>query len=366
MVVLTHAGHAARNFAGGNSATFYATDIGTAGVDVFFVVSGFIIAVTGPLAERPVSGASFFWRRWSRVAPIYFLLSAPVMIGAIWRGQFSWPLTAATFLFWPAAGSELTQPWLPMGWTLGFEMLFYAAVSLAMVGGRMRRNLAILAVVVCTLMVARSFSGWNPLRILANDMFLEFGFGVALAMAWTRLRRADPRVGIALLALAISAFGVEAWVGVGDAISVPVTLRGDHLLWRVSVFGLPATLLLAGALICEQKVHGPLARALAKLGDASYATYLTQNYSLGPTVVLALTLLGYGKPFTFGAIVLAGELAFGLLIYRTLERPIQTFIRRLPMTVSPWVTQNLPLRGRRSVVANESNTPLDPRRDPHG
>lgn len=108
--------------------------IGPAGVDIFFVLSGFVIAMTGPLASPRPSGALFLWRRWRRVAPVYFIISLPEVVNAWRSGGLSADRLAATFLFWPATGSGVAYPYLEPGWTLCFEMVFYLTVSLVLVG----------------------------------------------------------------------------------------------------------------------------------------------------------------------------------------------------------------------------------------
>jgi len=319
----------------------YAIGIGTAGVDVFFVLSGFVIALTGPLAQPRPSGARFFWRRWSRVAPLFYLLSVPAILLAARSGGLSWPRTAATFLFWPAAGREIASPYLGVGWTLCFEMIFYSTVAALLTGGRLRRNLWILAAVVAALVAARSFSGWNPLRILANPVFLEFGAGAALASVWPWLRRAPVALGAVLIVAALAIFVAEAIVGVGDAIFVGPTMNDTNALWRVLVFGPPAVFLVAGAAICNRVLRGPLVAVLAWLGDASYSIYLSQEVAVLLATAVWLAAIGGGHTATGGIVVLAASIAFGAAVYVLVERPIMRAVRRIP--VDRWA--------RSSVVA---------------
>ena len=339
-VVYMHVSHVVRAADFQTEAVFYPTDIGAAGVDVFFVLSGFVIAQTGPLAASNPGAGLFFWRRWSRVAPLFYLLSLPLIGAALAEDDFSWARMSATFLFWPAAGREIVQPFLEPGWTLAFEMVFYTAIALLLVGGRIRRNLVVLGVAILVLVVARQILAWNALKILANAIFLEFGAGVVLALAWDRLRRADLRIGVGLIAGALGVFVVEAIMGVGDAISWQGVLLDVDAIHRVIVLGVPAVALVTGALICERRMQGPVARFAASLGDASYSIYLIQGLALETVCALSLRTLGAHRPVATTLAAITVTIAFGYVIYRGLERPVQRLIRgthhaSLPLEAPP-------------------------------
>jgi exopolysaccharide production protein ExoZ len=322
----------------------YPAGVGAAGVDVFFVLSGFVIAMNGPLAEPRPTAVTFFWRRWSRVAPIYYLLSLPLIVHALVHGWFNLPQAIATFLFWPAAGPSIVLPFVEAGWTLCFEMVFYSAISAVLIDGRVRRNLAGLGLVFAALLAARQFSGWNPLRILANPIFLEFAAGVVLARLWPRLKSADLRLGAALMIAGLALFAVDAVVGAGDAISLESTLRDTDAFWRVGVFGVPALLLVAGACICERAMHGRVARMLAWMGDASYSTYLIQGTAI-PVVALSLfPFLGTHRPAALACALIFVSLALGAATYVLIERPILRDLRRLKLPAAWRQPRSTPLR----------------------
>lgn len=308
--------------------------VGGAGVDIFFVISGFVITFTGPLATPRPTGARFFWRRWSRVAPMFFLLSAPFIAIAAATGGLNWPQTAATFLFWPAAGPILVQPYLHAGWTLGFEMLFYTAMSLALVGGRLARNLAILAAALAAAAVASRLVDWNGLRVLANPIFVEFAAGAGLAMLWPRLRTAPVALGWAMIALAIALLAAGAVIGVGD-VSWQTTLENTNAWARVAVFGAPGALLVAGACICDRVLKGPAVAAVAWLGDASYSLYLSQAFSVPAASLLWFQVFGRSHLALTGIASFAIAVAAGAAVYKWIERPIQKDLRRVRFGRAP-------------------------------
>lgn len=302
--------------------------IGGAGVDIFFVISGFVITFTGPLATPRPTGARFFWRRWSRVAPMFYLLSAPFIAIAVANGGLNWPQTAATFLFWPAAGPLLVQPYLHAGWTLGFEMLFYAAMSLALVGGRLGRNLAILATLLVTAAFASRFVDSNGLKVAANPIFVEFAAGGVLAMLWPRLRTAPLALGAAMIALGIAILAAGAVVGVGD-LSWKTTLENTNAWARVAAFGVPGALLVAGACICDRALEGPVISSAAWLGDASYSLYLSQAFSVPAASLLWFQFFGRSHLALAGIASFAIAVATGGAVYRWIERPILKDLRRV-------------------------------------
>ncbi len=347
-VVCMHVAHVIRAADFKTEAVFYPTDIGAAGVDVFFVLSGFVIARTGPLASMRPSARMFFWRRWSRVAPLFYLLSLPLIGVALSAGDFSWARMSATFLFWPAAGREIVQPFLEPGWTLTFEMVFYSAVALLLVGGHVRRNLALLAAAIVGLVLARQLLSWNALKILANAVFLEFGAGVALALAWQRLAKLDVRIGLALILGALGVFVAEGAIGVGDAISWQGVLLDVDAIHRVIVLGVPAAALVAGALICERQAGGPWVRFAAALGDASYSIYLTQGLVLSAVCSVTVKLLGPGRPVASVIVAMTVTIATGYLVYRCLERPTQKGLKALTRAPAPAVAPG----ARASMTSN--------------
>src|SRR5258708_7172997 len=113
MVALCHARYLIPLLTGSRGPVWFwnGAVVGVAGVDLFFVISGFVIAITGPFAEPRPTGALFFWRRWRRVAPVYFVISLPFIVNA-WRASgLSSDELIATFLFWPAAGAKIFPPY---------------------------------------------------------------------------------------------------------------------------------------------------------------------------------------------------------------------------------------------------------------
>lgn len=311
----------------GHEPGFHWTMLGAAGVDVFFVLSGFVIATTGPLAEHRPTGAAFFFRRFTRVAPLFWLLSLPFIAAAAWVGHLNWPQTAAT-LFWPVASGVARPPYLEPGWTLCFEMAFYTAVSLLLVGRRLKRNLILGAVILVALLAVRLTTGLSAARYLTSPTFLEFGLGVALAMLRRHLVRLAPLIGVALLLIGLSIYGFEAANRLGPYVTWPVSVEGAAAMQRFVLLGLPASLIVAGGLISDRAWRGPLMRFLAYLGDASYSIYLAGNIVSDFLLIAWIRTLGVHRPILMTAVIALLAIATGVACYRWIERPILRDVRR--------------------------------------
>lgn len=311
--------------------------MGVAGVDIFFVLSGFVIAMTGPLATPRPSGALFFWRRWRRVAPVYFVISLPFVVLAAGSGGLSFDRLAATFLFWPAAGAKATMPYLGLGWTLCYEMAFYSFVALVLVGGRLGRNLWLGGAVIAGLVIARMLGDAAWLRWLANPMFLEFAAGVALARLRRPIAALGARLGVPLILAGAAAFAVEFGIGVGEIIGDPwLVLNGGGLWPRLLLYGVPAAVIVAGAVAVEPWAHGRLAAVLAIGGDASYAIYLTHPLAMQQLGLVWRTLHGPRWPLALVAAGAVSALVGGLLTWWVIERPILRDLKRLSLAWPPW------------------------------
>ncbi|MFA4900635.1 MAG: acyltransferase [Brevundimonas sp.] len=294
-------------------------NFGAVGVDVFFVISGFIIATTTQGQTGVGAAGAFLWRRFRRVAPIYWLLSLPILIGMARGGTLSPEVAAATFLFWPFSGLEMTFPTLGPGWTLCFEMLFYAGFGLAIAGGR-RVGWGLVGA-YAAMLVAGLIVAAPVLRFWGAPIILEFLLGVGIASVW----RFAPR-GLALWAvgLAVVGFGLGLVFGYGGIDDVRALNDPWNGLRRAAVWGLPSALLVFGVVRMERTDAAPgrLGRAAAFMGDASYSIYL----------VHVLVIRALGRMFESGMVALPGDavvaltviasLAAGAVVHVWIERPL--------------------------------------------
>jgi exopolysaccharide production protein ExoZ len=280
----------------------------TRGVDVFFVISGFIVTLSaGRFIGQP---GAFLWRRFLRVAPLYWLFTtlmvAVVLLipqGAKDTGFEPGQIIASYFFFpWERSDGRIA-PVLSLGWTLNYEVFFYALFAAALLS---RRPLPALAVGIAVLVLVGAI--WPvqgvAIRFWTNPLILEFLFGMALAALWIRgWSRPDP-----LLALAALIAGL----------ALLVLLHGSNLP-RFIAAGVPATLIVAaGTLFCPDRTM-----PFQALGDASYALYLSHRFVLRGMTLLVLPLFPAGTVATAGFALLtcALALAVSLLVHRHVERP---------------------------------------------
>jgi exopolysaccharide production protein ExoZ len=291
--------------------------IGAAGVDVFFVISGFIIWRE---ALRPgVTPGGFFWRRLTRVAPAYWL--ATVAVGAV---ALAWPRfmpevvvspshLLLSLAFVPHADPlGRNFPLLPPGWTLDYEAGFYLLVTAVLLApARARPALALAAL---ALMSLPGFV-FTPLYGLgANPMLLEFAAGVWLAHRASRGAVIPPGAGL-------------TFAGLGAALLAAMWLGGfQDILWRPLLWGLPAVMIVAGALAAEPIRALTPPGALVRLGDASYAIYLCHM----PAVALVFAALGTAPVWVFAPAAILASLVAGLAAHRFVERPLIAACRAIP------------------------------------
>ncbi len=308
---------------------------GAAGVDLFFVISGVVmIAASASLVGRPDGWRVFLRRRVERVAPLYWLATTAKLALALAVPSLArhtrpdWANSVCSYLFLPAVNAAgETRPVLPVGWTLSFEMLFYLvfAAGLAL---RPRDGLrgVVLRAVLPTLAalplvgLARA-PGWPAVTVLADPLVLEFGAGAVLGLWLLRPPAREPggcagTAGLVLLAAAaaLALFGLPAgtpW-------------------WRALDWGGPATLLVAASLAVERRAAVVWPRPLLRLGDASYAIYLTHGFVLGGLAALHL----HAAWMLLMAAMALSTLA-GLAVHHVVERPVTAWLAHLRTAAEP-------------------------------
>jgi exopolysaccharide production protein ExoZ len=272
--------------------------IGSAGVDIFFVISGFIIARMLPTK----TAGRFVVDRVTRIYPIYWLLLLPA---ALLAAATSWPQTLTSITLWPAFGG-LRFPYLVAGWTLSFEMLFYAAATVFLLDRRI--GWALVALYPPAVAAALTLD-WSVLRFVGNPIILEFVFGLVIARSTSqhhRLGTASIVVGVVLLFLTAVALSIPPYV-------FDVSQPPRSIFW-----GIPAAMIVWGALQFEGVLKGPLVGALSYGGDASYSIYLTHGL-----IIWTLRAL-FPWP-----VAVALAICVGIVCYRFIERPLLMLSREL-------------------------------------
>jgi exopolysaccharide production protein ExoZ len=265
------------------------------------------------------SPGRFLWRRVTRVAPLYWLLTL-VMAGV----AVLWPRFLENIH--PALGHLLLSlafiphfdptgrpfPLLPPGWTLVYEAIFYLLFTAALFAPRRRQ-----AAIVCGglfAIVAAGFLLDDPVYILgANPILLEFAAGVALANLSEMGALPGRRAGVALMAAGLA------------ALAIPAMLGAFSELWRPFIWGVPAALIIGGGLAIEDHGGPPGSRPLARLGDASFAVYLIHL----PVQAVVAHTLGVTNDWLFIPAALAASIAAGLVCHAFVERPLIIAARRL-------------------------------------
>jgi peptidoglycan/LPS O-acetylase OafA/YrhL len=287
--------------------------LGAAGVDIFFVISGFIIAYT----TDPAKGAWHFCkRRLFRIVPLYWILTLGVTAIALIRPdllnstQVSGETLLKSLFFIPFEKANGTiQPILFLGWTLNYEMFFYAVYALCLVLG-LRGPLAP-ALLIVMLVTAGQFIEIDHVlwRFYTNPLMLEFVFGICLYLIYVRWPALFVRRGILIAIFA--------------AILAARQLMPD-LPWIIAS-GIPAAGLAALALSWNPK-HTPLVAMLVLFGDASYSLYLSHPY-----IIQALSRFLPDEPslwpqIVIGAIACVVSILASIVLYKAIERPSQQLL----------------------------------------
>ena len=299
-------------------------EFGPSGVDLFFVISGFIMLVT--TTKKPLSPLKFLELRVVRVVPLYWLMTL-LMVGCaalipyeFKTLQVSVPAVVKSLLFIPYDSLSFPgYPWplLVPGWSLNYEMFFYLVFALALFIPMRWRVVSLLATLVC-LVLAGLMIGPSPaespiLWVYTSPALLEFAGGIIVGHLWLRQALRVP-LGVSIAAIAVGCF---------------LLFMRDGLPFMSYTLPVGAFLTVAGCL--HPKIGALNSRLLLKLGDASYSIYLTHIFSLGVLRVV-WTHFDRSPPSLASAAafmavaVLTGALP-GFVVYKVIEKPLTNRLR---------------------------------------
>ena len=296
---------------------------GSTGVDIFFVLSGFLMVAITDDRSRP---GPFVVDRLLRIVPLYWLATAAWLLLRLLLGGPAPDAryVVASLLFLPFERPDAEWhffPVLDVGWTLNYEVLFYLLFALCLLApGRWRLPLLTVILLALVAMGRAVTPGDAPLAFWTNPIILEFLAGAWIAAMWRGRVPRHPVLGWALIAAA------PALVLIVNALTSHFGLA--FVDWRAA-WMLPAGAVLVGALLIgggRSNDRSYARRFALLLGDASYSLYLFHRPALLVTGIVA-DRLGLSAWSSFALLVVAA-VTTGVAAHLLVERPLLDLLRR--------------------------------------
>jgi exopolysaccharide production protein ExoZ len=298
---------------------FFVWQRGTRGVDVFFVISGFVmIYASQKLFALPEGWKTFAEHRIMRIVPLYWLVTTLKVLIVLCTAGLALhtilsPLTAVcSYLFLPARDLDgRLEPLVGVGWTLNFEMLFYLLFALALF---LRANVfKFIGVILAMLSIGAAFRqpSWPSAAFYLNSIVLEFLLGMLIAKACI--------AGIYFprkLAYALAACGF---------VLLLFPRENNWMLPRVLISGVPAALIVWSTASLRE-VEDFIPRFILYLGDASYAIYLIHPFvcPLPPAVFSRLHMV---HPWLSVVLSVVLGVTAGCILHQLVEVPMTAWLK---------------------------------------
>ncbi|MDE1162353.1 MAG: acyltransferase [Acidobacteriaceae bacterium] len=291
---------------------------GRAGVDIFFVLSGFVMVYSSlRLFDDPYGWKIFLERRLARVVPMYWIattIKIAIMLMAASLVLHS-SLTPSTiflsFLFLPSALKEGSGLLIQAAWTLSFEMLFYCLFTFILY---FRLSLFPVMGIVLSCFTLISFlhpqSSSSPLFFFFNSVIFEFYLGMLIARYCTGRFRVTRVQGMAIFSLGISLL---------------LLLPEYPTIPRLFTMGLPSAMMVMAIVLLEEYLARP-AKAILWIAEASYAIYLFQMLTIQIVPTLLKRIHYPSVTLSFIGCIFVG-VASGAVMHHGVERPITTWLR---------------------------------------
>lgn len=342
LVVYEHSMDVQINYGVSRQQNFYHLDgFGCIGVDLFFVISGFIITYVASKYKGFNEGMHFLEKRFWRINPVYYI--ATLLCLGVYLLQLNIDNTPIpnktisslvdTVLLIPTNSEiENFSPLLIVGWTLSFEWLFYLLFFFLIMGNVKRK---VLALPILFLMLIGTGQIMKPddlrLQFITNPILLEFLLGVMICQLYVSTKKIPTWVGASCLTIGIIGYILLIRLGYGNVWHYLGTINGEASLRKFLLWGIPSACIMFGCVFLEK--NGLFRRLFDNklsllLGDASYSIYLI-HYTAFNSLHLVYKKTGFFLPADamIWLQIIVG-VGISLAFYKLVEKPLLQRIQK--------------------------------------
>ena len=286
------------------------------GVALFFVISGFIMVITSNTHIGRSGYVKYFTlSRLIRLVPLYWALNAAKLIGLLLvPGMIvanpTVPNVIFSLLFLPAKNADGTiEAFYGVGWSLNFEMAFYALLALALLWGKRPSVIVIPVLLVATVLSFFKTHDWPTFAYLLSPVLLNFVWGILIGEWYLAGRRLPAPVSVALIVLGTVLIFTPA-----DAVTAILRMQ------------LHMGAIVLGFVALERQIGHTVPRLFTFLGDASYSLYLTHPMFAVFAVVILNKLAPSIPSWLIFGVTLVLSIAFAAATFLYIERPITRWL----------------------------------------
>lgn len=301
--------------------TYYKPGFGTFGVSVFFVISGYIMAM---LLQAETSAGRFMLRRIIRVTPLYWITTTFISILLWFRTGGATPaikdyIMSLCFIPFQQPNGQI-QPVLGPGWTLNYEMAFYLSCAVGVMLFVRHATLASVGIVSAWLLFAQ-LSDTTIGSFFGSPIIILFLLGVGIFEITEKFKwRSNSFTGLGLLF--ILCLGM-AWA--------EKSMHGNSVN---SLGQLLAVLTVACAVFFEpafSRLSPHLSRRCVEIGEASYAIYLTHLFVIYLLAGIATKLNYENSGLGLALLTVVAATAAGIFVHKAIDLPIQNWLKKLTL-----------------------------------
>lgn len=294
---------------------------GAIGVDIFFVISGFIMVATSGIYDgKPVNWKDFVKKRILRIVPMYWiatsikvlaLLSVPAMV---LHAELDLSRILMSYFFLPQFNpAGRFEPLLGVGWTLIYEMFFYAFFALALFLNRNSIKLISIIFVFFAFLSIFRMPDWPATTMYFHPIILYFVAGMWIYHYYRKLSHKSMMIITAIIGVL---FFILAFLLDMDVTAKAKSLAGFLLaIWIFLFF-----------LAIEPLIHGRVPRVLLFLGEASYVLYLFHPLFL--PIIPEFFARYMNVPAWFSVLISIPTALIGAsIIHRIIEKPVTKWLK---------------------------------------